>query len=138
MGLSPLSDEAQKLYRNAPAMLFCSHALRDVDARRFEQLGEMLGTHWTRESAMQLTQQDKPKRGSEPTKPREKLVIPLLLGTKPEMVEFIGKAFGSPHGIDAPEWYRQDHGEVVEAFDMDRDKFMKIAGMFTPLIAKPG
>ena len=118
-------------------MLFTSHALHDAEHRRFERLGEMLGTTWTREQAMALIHQDEHKPGDPVPEPRERLVIPHLVGVNPKLVEFIGKAFGSPHGIDAPEWYQQNHGEVVDGYAMPKSEFIKLASMFTSLITKP-
>ena len=116
-------------------MLFASHALSSVERERLERLGELLGTTWTRERAEALTKPDTRRRETD-RKPRERLVIPLLPGINPKVLDLISKSFGSSHGIDAPEWYRQDRGEVVEGFELPRDKFLQLANLFTPLIPK--
>ncbi len=95
----------------------------------------MLGTTWTRERAMALNAPEKYEKGKS-REPRQRLMIPLLIGMNAKMVEFIGKSFGNPDGINAPEWYRQDRGEVVEGYDMPKSAFKKLASMFTSLIKK--
>ena len=48
----------------------------------------------------------------------------------PEFQDFIMKAFGSPHGIDAPAWARQDEEDKVELWKMNRDEFKSFVGNF--------
>ena len=114
-------------------MLFAAHAAQEVERERMEHLGELLGVIWTKDHAAALRDQTPPDPKAPP---RERLVIPLLAGVKPEILDFVKKSFGNPTGIDAPEWYRPEKTEVVEAFTMDRDQFMQLAGIFTPLIPK--
>lgn len=114
-------------------MLFTSHAVNETQREQMDRLGELLGIIWTKEAAAML-HDSTPERDLR--KPRERLVIPFLAGLKPEILDVVRKSFGSPTGIDAPEWYRSDRGEVVEAFNMPRDEFLRLAGIFTPLIPK--
>jgi len=94
----------------------------------------MLGTYWTRESVQALTSPEDPRGRREP---RSSMMLPLLLGMKPQLEEFLVKSFGNNLGISAPDWYREDQGEVVEGFDMPRDEFIQLASMFTGVIPKP-
>ncbi|KKN20149.1 hypothetical protein LCGC14_0938600 [marine sediment metagenome] len=119
-------------------MLFTSAALQDVERKQFDQLGELLGTTWTRERVQALMSKEPPARDQQgKTKPRERLVIPMLMGINAKILDFVTKSFGGEHGIDAPGWYKKDHGEIVEGYDMPRDEFIRLASMFTPLTAAP-
>lgn len=129
LGLSPLSDEAQKLYRNSPALIFSATALREVEQEQFDKLGELLGTTWTRE---QVEAMIRPPDGR-PGKPRSRLIIPHLIGSNPKLLEFVRKSFGSSRGIDPPDWYSGSEN-VVEGWDMDRQDFIRLASIFTPMI----
>ena len=118
-------------------MLFSAHAAQEVDRERMEHLGELLGIIWTRDQAMALREKPPaPGEKREKPKPRERLIIPLLAGFKPEILDFVKKSFGSPTGIDAPQWYQPEQADVVEAFDMPREEFVQLAGIFTSLIPK--
>lgn len=134
LGLSPLSEEARQLHRNVPALIFTHTALDDVQREQYQRLGEMLGVYWTREGVQSMFQTQDPKRAQQA--PRTTLTVPLLLGVKPELRDFLQQSFGKPLGITPPEWYQHDQGEVVEGWELSREEFIKVASMFTGLIPK--
>jgi hypothetical protein len=111
--------------------MFTASALHSNEQKKFKSLGEILGTHWDRETVEAMFAS--PKKGK--TKPVDEIVIPLLLGSNPKIQDYLRKRFGRLKGIKPPSWYENvNRSEVVEGYDMDRDKFINLAGMFTPLI----
>jgi hypothetical protein len=117
-------------------MLFALHSARAVENEQMDRIGGMLGVVWTRESAQSLFTVAQPGKAPSLQKPRERMVIPLLAGFNPKVLDVVKKGFGSQYGIDAPDWYMQNQGEVVEGYSLSRTDFVKLAGMFTPLIPK--
>ena len=74
----------------------------------------------------------RPKKTSEP---RQDLLIPFLLGQRPELQDFIRNSFGSSDGISPPGWYQKvERHEIIEGTEMDKGSFIRLAGMFTGLI----
>lgn len=133
--MSPLSDEAKKLYHNSAALLFAASALSATERQQFKTLGEMLGTHWDRDTIEAMFTATQPGKGKRQA-PNE-IVIPHLLGVNPKLQDYLRKRFGSSQGIRPPSWYKDvDRKEVVEGFDMDRHDFINLAGRLTPLIPK--
>jgi len=113
-------------------MLFATHAARMVDRDRINELGELLGIVWTRESANALSNPSPEDRKDR--KPRTRMVIPLLPAMQPKIIDVIQKGFGKQYGIDPPDWFLRNHENVVEGYDMPRDQFVQMAGLVTPLI----
>lgn len=109
--------------------MFTASALHSNEQKKFKSLGGVLGTHWDRETVEAMFAA--PDKKAE-AKPVDEIIIPLLLGSNPKIQDYLRKRFGRLKGIRPPSWYEQtDRSEVVEGYDMERDKFVKLAGMFT-------
>lgn len=114
-------------------MWFAAHAQHDVEQQRLRALGSMLGIFWTREAAERLLA---PPQPGEMQRPLTELMLPLAVLMNPQVQEILKKTFGSRYGIDAPEWYRADPGNVVEGYRQSREDFIRVASLFTGLIPK--
>ena len=126
--MSPLSDEAQKLYHNSPALLFTATAQYANEQQTIDSIAELLGVSWKRADVDAMFAPTDPK---ERRTRKEKVFIPLLLGMQPKIQDFLKDTFGTSIGSQAPEWYTGDQDEMVEGWEMDRDAFVKIASIFT-------
>lgn len=129
--MSPLSEDAKKLYRNTPALFFTAQAQADVEQRQVKQLGGLLGVYWTQEDVQALFAA--PQQGKK-REPLQRLMIPFLLGMQPNLQDYLKKQFGSALGIHPPKWYAEDPGDVVEGIEMGWEDFVEMAHLFTPFI----
>jgi hypothetical protein len=97
-------------------------------------LGSLLGAYWTREQVEGLFVTDQPGRQR---KPLQELITPVtMMLSEGQMTDWLKKQFGASMGMTSPEWLKHHRGEVVEGYAMDRDDFIRMAGIFTPLIPR--
>jgi len=126
LGLSPLSEEAKKLYHNVHALLFLDVIRLESEKEKLRALGKMLGTYWTRDLVNEMFRAKKGTRAGS----LEEIMIPLALWQAPEMGDYLLKLFAdNKTGVDAPSWAAKE--EVVNCFDLPREKFLEIASLFT-------
>jgi len=122
-GLLPTDERAQRLFRNPTALMFALHWNEKVNREKFDTLGEMLGTRWTRNMVDGLfAEADVGRKAGK--KPLEEVFIPLAVAIEPELQEQVKKMFGQKFGRGAPEWARRDD-DFEDLFDSDRAAFAK-------------